>query len=216
VLKDFKMPVIQGEYSSNFKRINFADIYGHINSGGLEASIYSEQSVIDEVITTQPISREKLKIKRIVECDLFIDPMKMVSVYEWLGKKIEEYEKIFGKIPTPKEIEKKIDMNWAQTEEGLSYAQPKEELSNEPLREELSNILISIADLANNDIEKDVFDNAIILRANRPPDEVNNYLHELQSLGLIKELTPRPTGIDFRLFRITREGINKLKNQDLK
>lgn len=108
--KEFKMPEIQSEYSSDFKRIHVADIYGHVNSGGLEATIFSEQSIIDEVIKTIPISRERVKIKRIVECDLFIDPMKMVSIYEWLGKRIDEFEKLFGKITTQKELGERIEI----------------------------------------------------------------------------------------------------------
>lgn len=43
--------------------------------------------------------------------------------------------------------------------------------SSEPLRDELKNILNIVADLSENDTESDVFDHAIISRANRPPDE---------------------------------------------
>jgi hypothetical protein len=30
--------------------------------------------------------------------------MQIVSLHEWLGKKISEYEHVFGKIPTQKEM----------------------------------------------------------------------------------------------------------------
>jgi hypothetical protein len=88
--------------------------------------------------------------------------------------------------------------------------------SSEPLREELKNILNIIADLSENNTKTDVFDNAIILRANRPPDEVNKHLNELCSKGLIIEELSRPTGTSFYLLRITREGLNKLENQDVR
>jgi hypothetical protein len=81
-------------------------------------------------------------------------------------------------------------------------------MSNEPLREELRNILNIIADLSENNTETDVYDHMIISRANRPPDEVNKHLKELRLKGLIIEVFPRPDGIDFTLYRITREGIN--------
>lgn len=87
--------------------------------------------------------------------------------------------------------------------------------SSEPLRDELKNILNIVADLSENDTESDVFDHAIISRANRPPDEVNKHLNELRSKGLIIEVFPKPTSTSFTLYRITREGLNKLENQDL-
>ena len=89
-------------------------------------------------------------------------------------------------------------------------------MSFESLRDELNNILNIIADLSKNNTETDVFDHAIITKANLPPDEVHKYLNELRSLGLIMEEGSRPTGVDFRLYRITKEGLNKLENQDLR
>jgi predicted transcriptional regulator len=89
-------------------------------------------------------------------------------------------------------------------------------MSNQPLREELRNILNIIADISENNTETDVYDHAIIKRANLPPSEVNKYVNELRSLGLIIEVFPRPDGISFTLYRITREGLNRLENQALK
>jgi predicted transcriptional regulator len=83
-------------------------------------------------------------------------------------------------------------------------------MSNQPLRDELRNILTIVADFAKNNIENAVFDRAIIAEANViPPDEVRNYLDELKSLGLIQE-DRKPTGANFRLYRITQEGLNRL------
>jgi DNA-binding IclR family transcriptional regulator len=84
-----------------------------------------------------------------------------------------------------------------------------------PLRDELMNILNIVAETAQNDAETDVRDSAIISRANLPREEVYRYLNELRSLGLILEQGSRPAGVDYRLYRITAGGLNKLKNQDL-
>ncbi|HJT85978.1 MAG TPA: winged helix-turn-helix domain-containing protein [Nitrososphaeraceae archaeon] len=88
--------------------------------------------------------------------------------------------------------------------------------SSGPLRNELNNILNIIAELSENNTETDVFDHAIIKRANLPPTEVNKYLNELRSLDLITEVSSRPSGISFSLYRITTEGLNKLENLDLR
>ncbi|HET7644174.1 MAG TPA: winged helix-turn-helix domain-containing protein [Nitrososphaeraceae archaeon] len=86
--------------------------------------------------------------------------------------------------------------------------------SLEPLSEELSKILNIIADLAEYNTATNVYDHAIISRANLSPIEVNKYINELRSKGLIIEVFPKPDGISFTLYRITREGLDKLENQD--
>jgi predicted transcriptional regulator len=83
-------------------------------------------------------------------------------------------------------------------------------VNNEPLRKELRNILNIIADLSENNPETDIYDHVIIKRANLPPDEVNKYLKELRLKGLIIEVFPRPHGISFTLYRITKDGLNRL------
>ena len=86
----------------------------------------------------------------------------------------------------------------------------------DPLQDDLRNILNIIADLANNNTEHAVFDHAIIAESsNLPPYEIRNYLDELKSIGLIQE-DNKPTGTNFRLYRITREGLNRLENQDIR
>jgi hypothetical protein len=84
--------------------------------------------------------------------------------------------------------------------------------SLEPLREELRNVLNTIADLSEYDTKTNVFDHAIISRANLSPTEVNKYINELRSKRLIIEVFPKPDGISFTLYRITREGLNRLMN----
>ena len=44
-------------------------------------------------------------MKRTVELDLIIDPINMKAIYNWLGQKIAEYEKVIGKIPSPEEVD---------------------------------------------------------------------------------------------------------------
>jgi hypothetical protein len=101
------IPKIQVEYSPKFNRIVIGGLFGSIQSFGLEAFVYSNHLQIDEVIATEPASTEKTIIKRTIECELLADPIQMKSMYNWLGTKIEEYEKPFGMIPSLQDIQSK-------------------------------------------------------------------------------------------------------------
>jgi hypothetical protein len=101
------IPEIQTEYSSTYKRINVGGIFGGITAGGVEAIVYSEERRAERVLETEPISPNRMTIKRTTELELIIDPMQMVAIHRWLGNKIEEYQRIFGHIPSPEEIESK-------------------------------------------------------------------------------------------------------------
>lgn len=99
------MPDIDGEYSPTYKRINVGGIVGGIFSGGLEAVLYTEERRMDKVIATQPISPHKFTVKRTIEVSVIMDPIQAKAIYQWLGNNIAEYEKIFGRILSPEELE---------------------------------------------------------------------------------------------------------------
>lgn len=82
--------------------------------------------------------------------------------------------------------------------------------------DELRRILTIISDLTNNDTNSSVKDTKIITEANRQSEEVEKYLNELQSLGLIKEDSSKTAGVDYRMYRITREGINEIYNKEFR
>src|SRR5918998_4184515 len=102
-------PEFKSETSENYKIVNVGGIAGSINAGGLEAIIYSEQKVFDEALKSPIVNSNRVYIKRMMEINLRIDPVILVSIHNWLGEKIKEYEKIFSKIPSPEEIENKAN-----------------------------------------------------------------------------------------------------------
>jgi len=99
------MPEFQAEYSDDFKRINVGGIFGGTRSSGVEATIYSEISDFSKALQSQQPNPALTIIKRKIECELIIDPQQLVSMHKWLGEKIKEYEKLFGHIPSPEEIQ---------------------------------------------------------------------------------------------------------------
>lgn len=99
------IPRIESKYSEGYRRVNVSGVLGGVLPGGIEAVIYSEERRIEDVVETQPVSPNRMSIARTVEVALVIDPMQAKSIHQWLGQQIADYERIFGRIPSPEEIE---------------------------------------------------------------------------------------------------------------
>jgi predicted transcriptional regulator len=84
------------------------------------------------------------------------------------------------------------------------------------MNDELRRILTIISDFTLNDTNFSVKDTRIISEANRTCEEVEKDLNELQSLGLIKEDINRPANVGYKLYRITREGVNEIYNKEFR
>jgi DNA-binding IclR family transcriptional regulator len=80
----------------------------------------------------------------------------------------------------------------------------------------LRNVLDILAELARNDTETDVSESNVISQSMLPKSEVQIYLNELESRRVAEEVRPRPSGADFRLWRIKNKGLESLENQNLK
>jgi predicted transcriptional regulator len=84
------------------------------------------------------------------------------------------------------------------------------------MRDELRRILTIISDLTQNDTNSIIKDTEIIAEANRQSDEIEKDLNELQSLGLIKEDSSSPVDVEYKMYKITREGINEIYNKEFR
>jgi predicted transcriptional regulator len=84
------------------------------------------------------------------------------------------------------------------------------------MKDELRRILTIISDFTHNDINSNVKDTKIIAEGNLQSKDVEKYLNELQLLGLIKEDSSKSDGLDYRMFKITREGINEIYNKEFR
>jgi predicted transcriptional regulator len=84
------------------------------------------------------------------------------------------------------------------------------------MKDELRRILTIISDLTHNDINSNVKDTKIIAEANLQSQGIEKYLNELHSLGLIKEDSSKPDGVDYKMYRITKEGINEIYNKEFR
>ena len=78
------------------------------------------------------------------------------------------------------------------------------------MKPELKKILGIVADLAENDIKKDVLETDIITRSGLADVEVRKHLNDLEWLHLVKEVQPRPSRTDWRLWTITENGLREV------
>ena len=102
------LPEFEGETSPNFRKIIVEGVIGNIDSIGLDVLIYSGERIVDNALKSEPIAFHKIKHKRIAECELVLSPAQLKSVYEWLGAKLQEYEAIFGKIPSQQDLQTRL------------------------------------------------------------------------------------------------------------
>jgi hypothetical protein len=78
------------------------------------------------------------------------------------------------------------------------------------MKPELNKILGIVADLAENDVKKDVLETDIITRSGLADVEVRKHLNDLEWLHLVKEVQPRPSRTDWRLWTITEKGLREV------
>ena len=83
------------------------------------------------------------------------------------------------------------------------------------MKPELKKILVIVADLAENDVKKDVLETDIITRSGLADVEVRKHLNDLEWLHLVKEVQPRPSRMDWRLWTITEKGLREVSDNDL-
>lgn len=95
---------IQSVTSPNFRRIIADQFYGSLDSIGLKAIVFSDQNDIENVINKEPMNPQSVKIVRTIECELIIKPEQMKALHVWLTNKIEDYEAMYGIIPSPEQV----------------------------------------------------------------------------------------------------------------
>jgi hypothetical protein len=82
------------------------------------------------------------------------------------------------------------------------------------IKPELGRILDIVADLSQKDVKKDVLESEIISHSGLSDLEVRNHLNELDWLHLVKEVLPRPTHEEFRLWNVTEKGLQEISHED--
>jgi hypothetical protein len=110
-----KPRVIRVVTSPDFRTIIADRFYGiTIDSMGLRTNVISECNDIENVINTEEIKNEEPNLVRTVECELLIKPQQMKAFHVWLGHKIEDYEAMYGTIPSPEEVDRRAEKHFTE------------------------------------------------------------------------------------------------------
>jgi hypothetical protein len=101
-------PKIVVEKNDNYRTIIQSGIFGGHRPGFFEWIIYSDEMVADEAVNTLPPDPSKVSIKRTLHCRVVLTAIEAKNMAEWLNNRIATYERMFGKILTPKDLGKAV------------------------------------------------------------------------------------------------------------
>jgi hypothetical protein len=99
-------PDIETNESPNFRTINVNGIFGGHRPMYFEAVLFSDELKPMKALG-QNAAPEKSTMKRTLECRLILDPYQAKAIAMWMLNHVNDYEKKFGHIPSPEEIQAK-------------------------------------------------------------------------------------------------------------
>ncbi len=99
------IPKIIVEKHKDYRTIVVDGVFGGHKPGAFEIIVYTDELEPDEALAAVPTAKEKVKVKRTVQCRLVLSPVQAKSLEKWLSTQLQAYEKKFGKIPFPAEKE---------------------------------------------------------------------------------------------------------------
>lgn len=100
-------PKIEVVDHPNYRTINVSGVICSHQPMSFEIILFSEELKLNEALSDSNPSRERIISKRILESRLFMDPYMAKKLQNALNSHILQYEKKFGKIPSPEEIRDK-------------------------------------------------------------------------------------------------------------
>jgi hypothetical protein len=103
-MSDIKSPEIQVREHPNFRTINVNGVFGGARGMYFDIVLFSDESKVASALSSLKIAPERTTINRTLECRLIIDPLNAKAISQWLMLSITEYEKQFGRIPSPEEL----------------------------------------------------------------------------------------------------------------
>ena len=91
----------------NYRTINVNGVYGSHRPQYFEVILYSEEVDAKDVLASPENPQIRPTVKRTLETRLVINPFTAKSILYWLNQNVAEYERLFGRIPSPEEVNSK-------------------------------------------------------------------------------------------------------------
>lgn len=99
------IPKIEMGEHPNYRTVNVSGVFGGHRPMFFEVIVHSDELKATEALAGAQYAPERSIIKRTLECRLLIDPYQAKLISKWLDNHVQEYEKKFGHIPSPEEVE---------------------------------------------------------------------------------------------------------------
>lgn len=98
-------PDVEAKEHPNYRTIIVNGAYGGARPMHFDVVLYSDEYKPIKDLSTRKTVNEKPIVNRTLECRLIIDPFQAKIISQWLTSHVNEYEKQFGRIPSPEEIQ---------------------------------------------------------------------------------------------------------------
>jgi len=108
---------IRTQYSDTYKNIPASAFFAHVSEKGFEITAYVDEDDFTPGEVPQP---NTVYIRRTLETRLTIAPMQTKALRDLIGKQLKDYEEIFGKIPTPEELQERVVEKRKNIKQGAS------------------------------------------------------------------------------------------------
>lgn len=103
-MDEIRKSEIEVKEHPHFRTINVNGVFGGVRGAYLEVVIFSDEVKLINALSTFNISAEKATLSRTIEARLIMDPLQAKTIAQWLTSHVNEYEKQFGRIPSPEEL----------------------------------------------------------------------------------------------------------------
>lgn len=102
------LPDVVVEYHPSFRTMNVDGVFGSMRGMHMEIILYTDELESQQALSSAEAQPQKTKVKRTIQSRLLIDPLEAKIILQWLTAQINQYEKAFGRIPSPEELNAKF------------------------------------------------------------------------------------------------------------
>ena len=102
-----RLPKLVLKTDEHYRTINVSGFYGGHNPEFVEAILYTEELDGEEALGELQTDPSKARVKRTLQCRLYLTPRMAKSLKTWLERHINKYEQDFGEIKTGQEPDDK-------------------------------------------------------------------------------------------------------------